>query len=81
MEKGLEMRRKGMFEWKILAAIFAVLIVLSSALVGSTGIKDLFLIKSEHSGDYRGMSFSPRRKTGLTINQLTKRAVKNQLTN
>jgi hypothetical protein len=37
------MRRKGMLEWKILAAIFAVLIVVSSALVSNTGIKDFFM--------------------------------------
>ncbi len=37
------MGRKGMLEWKILAAIFAVLIVVSSALVSNTGIKDFFM--------------------------------------
>jgi hypothetical protein len=37
------MQRKGLFEWKILAAIFAVLIVLSSAFAASTGVKDFFL--------------------------------------
>lgn len=46
------MWRKGMFEWKILAAIFAVLIVLSSALVSSTGIKDFFLDATGNLGDW-----------------------------
>jgi len=46
------MQRKGMLEWKILAAIFAVLIVLSSALVGSSGIKDFFLNATGNLGDW-----------------------------
>jgi hypothetical protein len=46
------MVRKGMFEWKILAAVFAVLIVTSSALVGSTGIKDFFLNGTGNLGDW-----------------------------
>jgi hypothetical protein len=46
------MHRKGMLEWKILAAIFAVLIVLSSALVSNTGIKDFFLNATGNLGDW-----------------------------
>lgn len=42
---------KGMLEWKILAAIFAVLIVLSSALVSNTGIKDFFMNSTTGFGD------------------------------
>jgi hypothetical protein len=45
------MLKKGMLEWKILAAIFAVLIVLSSALVSNTGIKDFFLNSTGDFGD------------------------------
>ena len=36
------MAKKGLLEWKILAAIFAVLVVTSGALVSNTGIKDTF---------------------------------------
>ena len=46
------MRRKGMLEWKILAAIFAVLIVLSSALVTNAGIKDMFMNTTTGFGDF-----------------------------
>jgi hypothetical protein len=41
-----------MFEWKILAAIFAVLIVASSALVSNSGIKDAFLNSTGNIGDW-----------------------------
>ncbi len=43
---------KGLFEWKILAAIFAVLIVASSALVSNSGIKDMFLNSTGNLGDW-----------------------------
>jgi hypothetical protein len=43
---------KGLLEWKILAAIFAVLIVISGALVGSTGIKDFFMNSTGGLGDW-----------------------------
>lgn len=46
------MRMKGLLEWKILAAIFAVLIVLSSALVSNTGIKDFFMNTTTGFGDF-----------------------------
>lgn len=48
---------KGLLEWKILAAIFAVLIVVSSALVGSTGIRDMFMNSTGNLGDW--LSESP----------------------
>jgi hypothetical protein len=47
---------KGMFEWKILAAIFAVLIVASSALVGNSGIRDMFMNSTGNLGDWLGQS-------------------------
>jgi hypothetical protein len=43
---------KGMLEWKILAAIFAVLIVSSSALISNSGIKDLFMNSTGSLGDW-----------------------------
>jgi len=50
---------RGLFEWKILAAIFAVLIVASSALVSNTGIKDMFLNSTGNLGDWmKGSPFS-----------------------
>ena len=45
------MHLKGFLEWRILAAIFAVLVVLSSVLVTSTGIKDLFFNTTKGFGD------------------------------
>lgn len=45
------MPRKGLLEWKILAGIFAVLIVVSSALVGSTGLKNVFLNSTTDLGE------------------------------
>jgi hypothetical protein len=45
------MHFKGFLEWRILAAIFAVLVVLSSVLVTSTGIKDLFFNTTKGFGD------------------------------
>ena len=48
---------KGLLEWKILAAIFAVIIVISSALVGSSGIRDFFMNSTGNLGDW--MSESP----------------------
>ena len=57
-----------MFEWKILAAIFAVLIVASSALVSNIGIKDMFLNSTGNLGDWMeglpfGSLFSAPEKT------------------
>jgi hypothetical protein len=52
MLEGTQMRRKGLLEWKILAAIFAVLIVVSSALVSNTGIKDFFMNTTTGFGDF-----------------------------
>jgi hypothetical protein len=53
------MKRKGLLEWKILAAIFAVLIVVSSALVSNTGIKDIFMNSTGNLGDWlKGSPFS-----------------------
>jgi hypothetical protein len=50
---------RGLFEWKILAAIFAVLIVASSALVSNTGLKDMFLNSTGSLGDWmHGSPFS-----------------------
>jgi hypothetical protein len=48
---------KGLFEWKILAAILAVLIVASSALISNTGVRDIFLNSTGSLGDW--MSGSP----------------------
>jgi len=45
------MKMKGLFEWKILAAIFAVLIVASSAAVSNTGLGDIFM---NSTGDIGG---------------------------
>ncbi len=66
---------KGLLEWKILAAIFAVLIVVSSALVGSTGLKDFFMNSTGSVGDWWseapfGSFFSTPQKgsTGVLIN-------------
>jgi hypothetical protein len=50
------MRMKGLLEWKILAAIFAVLIVVSSALVGSPGIRDFFMNSTGNLGDWMAES-------------------------
>lgn len=56
-----------MFEWKILAAILAVLIVSSSALVSNTGIKDLFMNSTGDIGNWVkspfGSLFSTPEKT------------------
>ncbi len=50
---------RGLFEWKILAAIFAVLIVASSALISNTGIKDMFLNSTGNLGDWlKGSPFN-----------------------
>jgi hypothetical protein len=59
---------KALFEWKILAAIFAVLIVTSSALVSNSGIKDMFLNSTGNLGDWMdgspfGSLFSAPEKT------------------
>ncbi len=43
---------KGLFEWKILAALFAILIVTSSALVSNSGVKDMFLNSTGSLGDW-----------------------------
>lgn len=63
---------KGLFEWKILAAIFAVLIVASSALVSNSGIKDMFLNSTGSLGDWMdgspfGSLFSTPEKTVNTV--------------
>ena len=50
------MSMKGLLEWKILAAVFAILIVASSALVGNSGIKDTFLNSTGNIGDWLGGS-------------------------
>ncbi|UCD02649.1 MAG: hypothetical protein JSV63_02545 [Candidatus Aenigmatarchaeota archaeon] len=57
-----------MFEWKILAAIFAVLIVAASALVSNSEIKDMFLNSTGTLGDWMkgspfGSLFSAPEKT------------------
>ncbi len=46
------MNMKGLLEWKILAAIFAILIVASSALVSNMGMKDVFLNSTGDMGDW-----------------------------
>jgi len=52
------MKMKGLFEWKILAAIFAVLIVLSSAFAASSGVKDFFFnLTSGLGGFMKGSPF------------------------
>lgn len=43
--------RKGLLEWKVLAAIFAVLIVLSGSLFTSSGIKDVFFNTTTSIGE------------------------------
>lgn len=50
------MQRKGLFEWKILAAVFAVLIVLSTAVVSNTGMKDFFMNMTGNLGGLMGES-------------------------
>jgi len=51
---------KGFLEWKILAAIFAILIVLSSALTLNTGLKDFILGLGGNLGDlFRGSPLLP----------------------
>ena len=50
------MLMKGLLEWKILAAVFAILIVASSALVSNSGIKDTFLNSTGNIGDWLGGS-------------------------
>lgn len=54
------MTMKGFLEWRILAAVFAILIVLSSALTLNTGLKDFILGLGGNLGDlFRGSPLSP----------------------
>ncbi len=54
------MAMKGFLEWRILAAIFAILIVLSSALTLNTGLKDFILGLGGNLGDlFRGSPLLP----------------------
>ena len=48
---------KGLFEWKLLAAVFAILIVASSALVSNSGVKDIFLNSTGSIGDMFNIPF------------------------
>ena len=58
---------KGLFEWKLLAIVFAVLIVASSALVSNFGVKDIFMNSTGDIGDWInspfGTLFSTPQKT------------------
>ncbi len=63
---------KGLLEWKILAAVFAILIVASSALVSNSGIKDFFLNSTGDLGDWMGDSpfgsiFATPEKEGTAV--------------
>ncbi len=48
---------KGLFEWKLLAIVFAVLIVASSALVSNSGVKDVFMNSTGSIGDWLSSPF------------------------
>jgi hypothetical protein len=47
----MPMGMESMLDWKILAAVFAVLIVMASALATNSGVKDLFMNTTTGLGD------------------------------
>jgi hypothetical protein len=77
---------KGVFEWKILAAIFAVLIVASSALVSNSGIKDMFLNSTGSLGDWmEGSPFdslfqTPEKTTNAVVISLVNENIELEVT-
>lgn len=75
------MKRKGLFEWKILAAIFAVLIVLSSAIMTNTGVKDFFSNGTGSLGDWFKSPFGSIFSTpSKTVNPVSIRLISDSIT-
>lgn len=76
---------KGLFEWKLLAAIFAVLIVASSAMISNMGIKDMFLNSTGEIGDWINSPFgslfsTPKKTTNFIAIELYADAITLEMT-